>query len=176
MTDPTATEHRVTSPSFPEGHPMYAPPLTAEDRADVLERLERSQRDAIEHRSRVDRAHVSPEARAVKDVVLGDGNVAWPEFVKHCGGILEAVALVDEQGRPDTDRIIAKVDETFAHLFPPEEFLGGMTVTRKPQNRPYVPKRPPAPTFPGDGEVSARDAEKLLEEERRPSPQTTARR
>ncbi|GAA3595262.1 hypothetical protein [Streptomyces osmaniensis] len=137
MTQPT--EPRLSSPSFPEGHPLHAPALTAKDAESALQRLERSQREALERRSRAERAASSAEARAVKDVVEGDGNVPWPEFVKHCGGILEVVALVDEQGRPDTDQIIPKVDALFEQLFPPQEYKGGMTMTRKPQNRPYVP-------------------------------------
>lgn len=176
MTEPAHTEPRLTSPDFPEGHPMYARPLTAEDRTDALARLEAAQRETLERRSRIDRAFTSPEAKAVKEIVEGDGNVPWPEFVKKAGGILEVVAMVDGQGRPDTDRIIAKVDELFAELFPPQEFRGGMTMTRKPQNRPYVPRQPKVTVFPGDGEISQAEAERLLEAAQRPVPRTTASR
>jgi hypothetical protein len=176
MTEPAHTEPRLTSPSFPEGHPNYARPQTAQDRDDVLARLEASQREILERRSRAERAAVSPEAKAIKEIVDADGNVPWPEFVKHCGGILEVVAMVDDQGRPDTDQIIPKVDELFDYLFPPQEFKGGMTMTRKPQNRPYVPRRVQAPVFPGDGEISQAEAERLLEEAQKPAPRLTAPR
>lgn len=118
----------------------------------VLARLERQQREHLEHTSRIDRAWTSPEAVAMRQLVQADGNVDWSQFVTHCGGILKVVALAGEDGKPDTDRVIPLIDELFAK-YATTEYAGGMTMTRRPQNRPYRPRSTPRPhAFPGDGE------------------------
>ena len=155
MTEQT-TEPRLPAPNFPEGHPLHAKPLTSEQRDGVLERLERQQRETREHAHQVETAWKSPKAQQIREVVEGDGNVEWPEFVKHCGGILKTVQLVDDNSEPDTDRIVPLIDELFAK-HASQEFQGGVTFTRRPRNRPYEPRRVPSVRaqrgrFDGDGD------------------------
>lgn len=113
--------------------------LTESQADDLLAKIERQQRQSIERASQISRAWESTEARRLHDFIRADGNVDYREFVSHVGGILAAVALVDESGRPDHEQIIPKVDEIFAK-YATQEFTGGMTMTRQPRNRPYVPK------------------------------------
>lgn len=116
----------------------------------ALERIERNYRESLDRNSRIEQAWNSPETRAVRQFIVDDGNVDFREFTSHVGGIMEVVALVDEQGQPDADRIIPKVDELFAK-YAVKEFAGGLTMTRRPQNRPYRPKAAAVdPRFPGD--------------------------
>lgn len=120
--------------------PLYAPPMTRERMTEVLARLERSQSESRDLSARISAAWSSPEAEKIRDVVRQDGNVDWPEFVKHCGGILEAVAMVDGYGLPDTDRIIPKVDELF-NKWAQAEVDAGSVFRKRPRNRPYVAGR-----------------------------------
>ncbi|QLJ06714.1 hypothetical protein HZZ00_37420 (plasmid) [Streptomyces sp. NEAU-sy36] len=121
----------------------------------ILERLARQQRESLERRSQVEKAWSSPEAKRVHEFIKRDGNVDWREFVSHCGGIMNVVALLDAQGQPDADRIIPLVDELF-DKYAVTEYRGGITMTRRPNNRPYRPQRGPSveeqrAQFPGDG-------------------------
>lgn len=155
---------------------MTEQPTTAPfNAADVLARLERPHRQSIEHSTRVENAWNSPEAAALRRFVQEDGNVDWREFVSHCGGILKTVELVDQNGDPDPERVVPLIDELFGK-FATQEFAGGMTMTRKPNNRPFR-KRGPSfeeqrAQFPGDSEG---DAEALLrvEQEAAQRPRTT---
>lgn len=105
----------------------------------ALEGIERRYRESIERNSLIDRTWASREVREIRELVRDDGNVDWTTFVTHCGGILNVAAMVDERGRPDTDRIIPLVDELFAkHAV--TEYAGGITMTRRPRNRPYSPQ------------------------------------
>lgn len=118
----------------------------------VPSRIENQYRDSIERQSRIDRAWASPAVAAIRELIRADGNVDWPEFVSHCGGILKVAAMVDGNGKPDTDRLIPLVDELFSK-YAVTEYAGGLTMTRKPKNRPYLasgaPRRAPGPAFPG---------------------------
>lgn len=148
-------------------------PETPADFQAMRARLDAQQREATERAYKISAMWESREAAAVRKVVQTDGNVDWREFVSHCGGIVKVVGLVDEQGDPDTERIIPLVDELF-NKFAVQEFAGGMTMTKRPQNRPYRHRKPtPDPTFPGDG-----DPESLLRAEREAAqqPRTTAPR
>lgn len=109
---------------------------TAADLQTVREGVNRARRESDDRLSRIAAAWESPEARAVAQVVREDGNVDWREFVGHVGGILKVVELVDDQGRPDTDRIIPLVDELFGK-HAKKQLQGGMTMTLGPRNRPY---------------------------------------
>lgn len=185
MTEPTATEPKLQSPDFPPGHPLYAPPITAEQREDALGRLERQQREALERSRQIEQAWQSPAAKKMRDIVTDDGNVEWSELVKHAGGILEVVALVDEYGLPDTDRLIPLVDELF-NKYEQQEIDRGSIFRRHPKNRPYVAGRGTAVgearaaekrgLFPGDRDYREHDAEELLRQEQERRPSTTARR
>jgi hypothetical protein len=153
-------------------------PLRPETPADfqaMRARLDAQQRESIERASKISAMWGSQEAAAVRKVVQTDGNVDWREFVSHCGGIVKVVSLVDEQGDPDTERIIPLVDELFSkHAV--QEFAGGMTMTRRPQNRPYRHRKPvPEPMFPGDRDAPEGAAERLLREEQEAAarPRTT---
>jgi hypothetical protein len=182
MTQPTPDLHSRVD--FPAGHPLHAEPLTPDQMEGVLERLERQQREHRERAHQIDMAWQSTEAQKIRDVIRADGNVDWPDFVKHVGGILEAVTMVDEYGLPDTDRIIPKVDELF-HKDSEKEFQGGVTFRRHPRNRPYVAGRGTAAgearaaakraAFPGDRDASEGDAEQILrqEQEYAARPRTT---
>lgn len=151
MTEPTPTP--PAHHGFPAvGSPLYAPALSAEQQADILERLNRNQQESHERSRKIDAAWQSPAARKIREIVVEDGNVEWPEFVKHCGGILEAVAMVDEYDLPDTDRIIPKVDELF-NKYAQAEVDRGSVFRRRPKNRPYVPG-------PGTSAGEAQAAEK----------------
>ncbi|MFF2168148.1 hypothetical protein ACFVWP_46960 [Streptomyces sp. NPDC058175] len=120
--------------------------LTKPQADDLLAKIERQQRESIERAAQISRAWESTEARRLHDFIRADGNVDYREFVSHVGGILAAVAMVDENGDPDHEQIIPKVDEIFAK-YATREFTGGMTMTSKPQNRPYKP-RPAATDAP----------------------------
>jgi hypothetical protein len=174
-TTPTQPEPIVSgAPSWPVGHPLYAPPLDQATAAAVLERLETTMRESREKSARIDAAWRSPEGLRIRDIVREDGNVEWPEFVKHCGGILEVVGMVDEYGLPDTDRIIPKVDELF-DKYVKAEIDRGSIFRRRPGNRPYVAGRGTAAgearaaakraEFPGDREPREGDTEALLRAE-----------
>lgn len=116
----------------------------------ALEGIERRYRESIERNSLIDRTWASREVREIRELIRDDGNVDWPTFVTFAGGILVVAAMVDEHGRPDTDRIIAAVDELFAKGAV-TEYAGGITMTRRPRNRPYGPKAAAVdPRFPGD--------------------------
>lgn len=152
------------------GSPLYVEPLTEQQLAAARERLERGQRESLEASRKIDKAHASPEAEKIRDIVREDGNVDWIEFVKHCGGILNVVEMVDEYGLPDTDRIIPKVDELFDKYVQAERDRGSISV-RRPSNRPYVAGRG---TAAGEAQAAQRradrdaglgDAEKLLRQE-----------
>ena len=107
----------------------------------IREMNDRRVREDIERRDRaerIDRAFTSPEAEKIRHVVVEDGNVEWRDFVKYCGGILEVVAMVDEYGLPDTDRIIPKVDEMHAAYVQKLRDAGHVLIPG-PRNRPYVP-------------------------------------
>lgn len=135
---PTTPQDAGYSP--PQGSPLYAPALTPQEVESVMDRLNRQER---EHRDRVhqmDQAWHSPEAAKIRDVVRSDGNVEWLEFVKHCGGIMAVVGMVDGYGLPDTDQIIPKVDELF-DTYVQREIKAGSVFRRRPGNRPYVPGR-----------------------------------
>lgn len=157
----------MSTPSTPDT-PLYthvADSKTPEEWQAILDRLHETQRRSVEHASAVSAAWSSAEARAIAEVVRGDGNVDWREFVSHAGGILEVVKLVDDQGKPDTRRIIPLVDELF-DKYARQEFRGGVTFTKLPNNRPYPHARPvvQAPVvFPEDGAEAA--AELLREEQ-----------
>lgn len=91
-----------------------------------------------EHRDRMSRiaaAWDSPEAKAVHEFVRQDGNVDWREFVGFCGGILEVVAMVGEDGRPDPEKVVPRIDELFYRDYSQKE-SGAFKVTRHPRNRP----------------------------------------
>lgn len=116
----------------------------------ALEGIERRYRESIERNSLIDRTWASREVREIRELVRNDANVDWPTFVTHCGGILNVAAMVDEHGRPDTDRIIPLVDELFAKSAV-TEYAGGITMTRQPKNRPYGPQAAAVdPRFPSD--------------------------
>jgi hypothetical protein len=150
----------------------------------VLERLERQRREHNEHVHQIDKAMHSAEADKIRNLIREDGNVEWMEFVKHCGGILNVVAMVDEYGLPDTDQIIPKVDELF-HKHSEQECQGGVIFRRHPRNRPYVPGRGTSAgeakaaakraAFPGDRDAPEGAAERLLREEQEAAarPRTT---
>jgi hypothetical protein len=177
----TADDDRTFYSRSPE-NPFYAAPMTKEKVESVMERLARQDR---EHRALVtemDRAWHSPECEKIRHVVREDGNVDWSQFVKHCGGILEVVAMVDDYGLPDTDRIIPKVDELF-NQHSEKTYQGGVVFRQHPRNRPYVAgrgtsagearaaeQRSMLPRDPGEG-----DAERLLraEQEAASRPRTT---
>jgi len=156
-------------PTIQDPHnPRTAGDLTPEKVRELNDR--RVQQD-IEHRelmTRIDKAFASPEAEKIRQVVREDGNVDWREFITHCGGILEVVAMVDDLGLPDTGVIIPKVDELFdQHV--QREISAGSVFRRKPRNRPYVARRG---TSAGEALLAAKgagegpaDAERLLREE-----------
>lgn len=110
-------------------------PTPAPQTNSVPARLERQYRDSIERQGHIERAWASPEVSAIRELIRADGNVDWPEFVSHCGGILTVAAMVDDHGKPDTDRLIPLVDELF-NKYAVTEYTG-MTMTKKPKNRPY---------------------------------------
>lgn len=172
MTDQTPTQ----TPDAPEvaeqpARPFnYAEPISAERAADLLAQLERTQREAREQSRNIEKAWASDAAKKIRQIVLDDGNVEWTEFVKHCGGILEVVAMVDDYGLPDTDRIIPKVDSLFDTYVRIERERGSVFV-RRPGNRPYVAGRG---TSAGEARAAQRrtdrdaglgDAEALLKQE-----------
>lgn len=188
MTEATPTPQEIPAgaPSWPVGHPLYAPPLDPATAAAAMARLEKTMRESHEKSARIDAAWRSPEVKRIRDVVLEDGNVDWLEFVKYCGGVLEVASLVDDYGLPDTDRIIPKVDELFdTHV--QAEIERGSVFRRRPGNRPYVAGRGTsageeraaalrasrAGVDPGEGE-----AEALLraEQEQRQQRRTTSLR
>jgi hypothetical protein len=162
-------------PDFPQGHPLHARPLSAEQVETVIDRLNRQDREHRERMTEMDRAWKSPAAEKIRTIVQADGNVDWPDFVKHCGGILEVVAMVDDYGLPDTDRIIPMVDELF-NKYAQQEVDAGSVFRRHPRNRPYVPGRG---TSAGEAKAAAKlaavsggrdpgeaDAERLLRVDR----------
>ncbi|MGV9227612.1 hypothetical protein ACWDPF_33650 [Streptomyces albogriseolus] len=117
---------------------LAAPTIPTDEARRINDDRMRAEMERRAHRDQVDNAFRSPEATRIRELVVADGNVDWREFVVYCGGILEVVAMVDQYGRPDTDRIIPKVDELFYERYSREEYVG-MTVTRHPRNRPYCP-------------------------------------
>jgi hypothetical protein len=166
--------HR-TNYSPPPGNPLYAPPLSAERVQTVNERLAQLQRENVQQQRELDRAWSSPECEKIREIVRQDGNVDWTDFVKHCGGILEVVAMVDEYGLPDTDQIIPRVDELFEKYAQLDADRGSI-FRQRPKNRPYVPGRG---TSAGEAKAAAKlaavsggrdpgegDAERLLRAER----------
>lgn len=167
-----------------EGDFRYAPPITAEQTKSVFERIAQQDREHREKEHAIDKAWHSKEAKKIHEVIREDGNVDWRQFVTHCGGILNVVAMVDEFGLPDTDQIIPKVDELFSKDSE-TEYQGGVIFRRHPRNRPYVAGRGTSQgealwaqkraEFPGDNEPGSRDPEALLraEEERRAKPRAT---
>lgn len=167
------------------GSPLYAEPMPADQIRELNDRRVRQDQEYRDRAAKVDAAFRSKEAERIRNVVLEDGNVDdWREFVSFCGGILEVVAMVDEHGLPDTDRIIPKVDALFdKHV--QKELKAGSPFRRGMRNRPYVAGRgtaagetvAAAKRMAGeDREISLDEAERLLEAERAPKPRTTARR
>ncbi|MEU8472710.1 hypothetical protein AB0F30_33335 [Streptomyces sp. NPDC029006] len=158
----------------PEGSPLYARPMSQAEVDESLARLERLHRSTYENQRRIDAAWHSPETQKIRDIVRDDGNVEWPEFVKHCGGILKVITMVDEYGLPDTDKIIPKVDELF-NKYAQAEVDAGSVFRRRPSNRPYVAGRGTAAgealaaakraQFPGDYDAREGDVDRLLKEE-----------
>jgi hypothetical protein len=149
-------------------------PAQQPEQEDVLARLERIQRESRERVAQIERAFRSPEAEKIRELVRDDGNVEWLEFVKHCGGILKVVEMVDAYGLPDTDRIIPKIDELF-NKWAQAEVDRGSVFRRRPANRPYVPgpgtsageakaaaKRSIRPGDPYPGEPTQAGAEDVL--------------
>lgn len=119
----------------------------------------------------------SPAAIAVGEVVREDGNVNWRHFVSHVGGILQVLELVDENGKPDTRRIIPLVDDLFNKSYggAGRRMAGGMTMRMGARNRPY-PHAPLRARSSGDEVVQA-DAERMLSDlEAADQPRLTSRR
>lgn len=114
--------------------------LTPQKAGDILARLEENQRKSREQATQIEAAWRSGEVAKIREIVREDGNVDWVEFVKHCGGILNVVAMVDDYGLPDTDQIIPKVDELFKK-WAQIEVDSGSVFRRHPGNRPYIAAR-----------------------------------
>jgi hypothetical protein len=156
-------------PTITPVSPYAAGAMTPEKVRELNDQRMRADQEMRDRASRIDAAWNSLETRELAEFVRQDGNVDWREFVSYCGGILEAVALVDEHGRPDPAKLIPRIDAMFAKTAV-KKMAGGMTMTSHPRNRPYrppmaVPVRDPAP-----------DAEELLDAERTPKPRTTGLR
>lgn len=159
MTEPTTTQEQSPELAEKEAEAARWREIREEENRKILAYQERT--------AMIDRAHQSPEARLIRELVLDDGNVEWREFVTHVGGILEVVKLVGQDGLPDVDRIIPKVDEIFnGHV--EREIAAGSVFRRYPRNRPYVPgpdvRVSRGPVFPGDGQ-GPQAVEQLLAEE-----------
>lgn len=118
----------------------------------------------------------SPAALAVGQVVREDGNVGWRDFVTHVGGILKVLELVDENGKPDTRRIIPLVDDLFNKSYggAGRQMAGGMTLRMGARNRPYP--HAPLPVRSSGDELVQADAERLLAEAAEERPRMTSRR
>jgi len=150
--------------------PRTATELTPEMVREMNDHRVQEDMERRERMDRIDRAFSSPEAQKIRRVVEEDGNATWTEFVKHCGGILEVVAMVDEYGRPDTDQIIPKVDEIHAAYVQRLREAGHMLLPGA-RNRPYVPGPGTAAgerlaaAKRADREPGVNDAERLLAEE-----------
>lgn len=132
------TEQTPPTTLLPEGSALNAAPL---DRETIRKLNDERMRADVEHRARmkaIDDAFKSPEATRLREMIEDDANVGWREFVSHCGGILEVVKLVDENGVPDVDRVVAKVDELF-NSYVQKEIDAGSVFRRYPRNRPYQP-------------------------------------
>lgn len=177
MTEQTNPQDTPPTALLPERSVLTAAPLDPEK----IRRLndERMRADAA-HRARmkaIDAAFKSPEAKQLREMVEDDGNVEWREFYTHCGGILETVKLVDENGVPDVDRVVEKVDELF-NSYVQKEIAAGSIFRRKPRNRPYQPgpsmealRAQRLGEFPGDrGRDETSDAIRRGENPFQPSP------
>ncbi|MGQ4397902.1 hypothetical protein ACN6K5_000904 [Streptomyces violaceoruber] len=141
--------------------------LTDSEAEDILARIERQDRERRERRDSIDRAFNSREARAIVEFIREDGNLPGydlRELASKAGGILELVAMVDEDGDPDPEKLVPFIDGVFNETAK-TEFAGGMTMTKRPNNRPYQPRKKPAVRFDTDG-LTVRDAERLLEQAR----------
>lgn len=141
--------------------------LTDDQADDILAQIQRRDRENREHRDQIDRAWESRQAKAITEFVRDDGNLPGydlREIAVRAGGILNLVAMVDENGDPDPEQLVPLIDRIFNETAV-TEYKGGMTMTRKPRNRPYQPQRPKPVQFRGDG-MSVRDAERLLEQAR----------
>lgn len=141
--------------------------FTDAEASDILAQIERRDREARERREAIDRAFSSREARAIVDFIRDDGNLPgydMRELASKAGGILEFVAMVDENGDPDPEKLVPFIDGIFNETAT-TEYAGGMTMTKRPNNRPYRPKTPPPVRFDTDG-LTVRDAERLLEQAR----------
>ena len=130
---------------------------TPEEWQAIRDRTEENMRKSREHSRLVDKTWASPEVAAIGKVVREDGNVDWRQFVAHVGGILKVAELVDGNGDPDTERIIALVDDLFNEHADREVAMGSV-FRRRPGNRPYKPQRAVQPhAFPGDNERAPRE-------------------
>jgi hypothetical protein len=130
----TDTAPRTIAPAYPSADAA----MTAAKIRELNDQRMQADQEQKDRMSEIERAWASPEAKAVHEMVQQDGNVDWRDFVGHCGGILEVVAMVDAEGRPDHDRIVPQIDELFAKHYSKQQ-LSGFTVTRQPNNRPYRP-------------------------------------
>lgn len=138
MTEQTNPQDAPPMPLLREGSALNATPL---DRETIRRMNDERMRSDAAHRARmkaIDDAFRSPEAKRLREMILDDGNVGWREFVTHCGGILETLKLVDENGVPDVDRVVEKVDELF-NTYVQKEIDAGSVFRRHPRNRPYQP-------------------------------------
>jgi hypothetical protein len=152
-------------------YPSADAAMTAEKIRELNDERMRADQKHRDRLNRVDNAWSSPEATAVREFVQQDGNVDWRPFVSHCGGILEVVGLVGEDGTADADRIVPLIDAMFAKTAV-TKMVGGLTMTRYPRNRPY---RPQGRTVT-DREPVQQDAERLLEESQQTRPRTSGLR
>lgn len=153
--------------------------LTADDAQEILARIERQDRERRERRDQIDRAWQSPEAAAVMRFVRDDDNLpGWDlrELASKAGGILELTAMVDADGNPDPARLVPFIDGIFEETAR-TNLKGGMTMTRRPKNRPYRPPMPvPAVRYDTDG-LTAQDAKRMLDQaEQQPSVSLHGRR